>query len=80
MKNFSSSFSFTAITNEPLELCMWNLVRRQTVNKGERCVWIIASKSTNTNMAAMRILEVKFYKFVVNIICAQLKGMCCLHK
>jgi hypothetical protein len=48
------TFYLTAISNEPLELGMWNLAYRMSIN----CVLNITSKLTIKNMATVRIFGV----------------------
>jgi len=57
------------ITNEVLELGMWNLVWTQIITMPTLSVWNDVYKSTITNMMAERNFEVMSDKFNTDKIC-----------
>jgi hypothetical protein len=62
LRNFSSADNLTAITDEPLELGIWNLVQRSIINTNDYKLSLnTVYKSSITNMAKMRNILVSLY-------------------
>jgi hypothetical protein len=58
-------FGLTAVTNEPLELRIWNRVWRETIKLLGHYVWSIACKLIITDIGKVRMLEIMSFKFDV---------------
>jgi hypothetical protein len=70
VRNLYLVFDIMAITNEPLELDVWNLAWSKIVIVPTNSEWNTVYKSRITNMAMVRIFEIMTDKFNLDRICA----------
>lgn len=66
---YTKPFGLMVMTNETLETVVWNLIWRQVITIPTNCMWNLAYKSVITNMAIVRIFEVRSDKFKANSVC-----------